>query len=45
MIEEIDVELAKAIKDFMRAVDVEALRLVKRVVSTYCLNLATVHSE
>ena len=30
MIKEIDMELAKAIKDFMRAVDVEALRLVKK---------------
>ena len=30
MIEEMDEELAKVIEDFLRAVDVEALRLVKR---------------
>jgi len=30
MIEEMDGELAKVIEDFMRAVDVEALRLAKR---------------
>jgi len=31
MIEEMDGELAKVIEDFMRAVDVEALRLAKRI--------------
>jgi hypothetical protein len=30
VIEEIDTELDKVIKDFMRAVDVEALRLAKK---------------
>jgi hypothetical protein len=30
MIEEMDEELAKVIEDFMRAVDVEALRLAKK---------------
>ena len=30
MIEEIDRELTKVIEDFMRAVDVEALRLAKK---------------
>jgi len=30
VIEEIDTELDKIIKDFMRAVDVETLRLAKR---------------
>jgi hypothetical protein len=38
-----DGELTKVIEDFMRAVDVEALRLAKRMVSTHGLNLATVH--
>jgi len=31
MIEEMDGELAKVIEDFMRAVDVEALRLTTRI--------------
>jgi len=30
MLDEMDGELARVIEDFMRAVDVEALRLVKR---------------
>ena len=36
MLEEMDKDLANAIEDFMRAVDVEAL---KGVVSTHCLNM------
>ena len=31
MIEAMDEELAKAIEDFMRAVDVDALRLARRI--------------
>ena len=35
MIDKVDEELANGIKDFMRAVDVRALRQPKEVVSTY----------
>ena len=38
MIEKMDEELANVIEDFLRAVDVDALRLTKRIGKRYCLN-------
>ena len=40
MFEEMDRELANVIEDFVRAVDVEALRLAKRSGKPHCLNIA-----
>jgi hypothetical protein len=38
-------ELAKVIEDFLRAVDVEALRTAKGLVSIHCLNIAWTHPQ
>src|SRR5258706_11669093 len=45
MIEEIDIELTKVIKDFDRAVYVEAVRLADETVSPHFLNLSTVDPQ
>ena len=39
MMEKMDEELANVIEDFLRAVDVDALRLTKRIGKRYCLNM------
>ena len=43
--EEMDRELGNVIEDFMRAVDVEALRLAKRSGEPHCHNIAWAHSQ
>ena len=45
-IKEMDEELASVIKHFLNAVNVEALRLARRLGRrTHCLNMACVHSQ
>ena len=44
-IEEMDRDLTKVIEDFDRAVNVEALRLVKEAGKTHCLFLVIAHSH
>ena len=39
MIERMDEELANVIEDFLRAVNVDALRLTKRIGKRHCLNI------
>ena len=39
MMEKMDEELANVIEDFMRAVNVEALRLTRRIGKRHCLNI------
>ena len=39
MMNEMDEELANVIEDFTRAVDVEDLRLTKRIGKRHCLNM------
>jgi len=43
-IKEMDEELTKVIEDFDRAVNIEALRLIKET-GKYSLNLAIFHSQ
>ena len=45
MFEGMDSELANVIEDFMRAIDVEALRLAKRSGKPHCLNIAWADSQ
>ena len=39
MMEKMDEELSNAIEDFLRAVNVDALRLTKRIGKRHCLNM------
>ena len=45
MMVEMDEELANIIEDFTRAVNVEALRLTKRIGKRHCLSIARAHSQ
>ena len=42
--DEMNEELANVIEDFTRAVDVEALRLTKRIGKRHCLNMVSPYS-
>ena len=45
MLEEMDRELANVIKDFLHAVNVEALCLAKMTGKYHCINIAQIHSQ